>query len=102
VRSDVPVGTNNVRDSFLIFGSPTIGDDEIAEVVDSLRSGWIGTGPKVHRFETMLSEYVGAPHVRCLSSCTAALTLALRVLGIGPGDEVLVPAMTFVASANAV
>jgi len=98
----VPAGTTTVRDSFLIFGSPTIGDDEIAEVVDSLRSGWVGTGPKVHRFEAMLSEYVGAPHVRCLASCTAALTLSLTVLGIGPGDEVLVPAMTFVASANAV
>jgi dTDP-4-amino-4,6-dideoxygalactose transaminase len=91
-----------MRDSFLIFGSPTIGDEEIAEVVDSLRSGWVGTGPKVQRFETMLSEYVGAPFARCVSSCTAALILAMRVLGIGRGDEVLVPAMTFVASANAV
>ena len=91
-----------MRENFLIFGSPTIGDAEIAEVVDSLRSGWVGTGPKVHRFESMLSEYVGAPHARCLASCTAALTLSLKVLDIGPGDEVLVPAMTFVASANAV
>jgi dTDP-4-amino-4,6-dideoxygalactose transaminase len=98
----VPVGTHNLRDSFLIFGAPTIGDDEIAEVVDSLRSGWVGTGPKVHRFEAMLSDYAGVPYARCLSSCTAALSLGLRVLGIGPGDEVLVPAMTFVASANAV
>jgi len=91
-----------MRESFLIFGSPAIGEEEIAEVVDSLRSGWIGTGPKVQRFETMLSEYLGASHCRCLSSCTAALILSMRVLGIGPGDEVLVPAMTFVASANAV
>ncbi len=91
-----------MRDSFLIFGSPLIGDEEIAEVVECLRSGWVGTGPKVQRFETMLSEYVGAPHCRCVSSCTAALILSLLVLGIGPGDEVLVPAMTFVASANAV
>ena len=91
-----------MRDNFLIFGSPTIGDDEIAEVVDSLRSGWVGTGPKVHRFESMLSEYVGSPHARCVSSCTAALILSMEVLGIGAGDEVLVPAMTFVASANAV
>jgi dTDP-4-amino-4,6-dideoxygalactose transaminase len=79
-----------------------IGDEEIAEVVDSLRSGWVGTGPKVHRFEGMLSEYVGVPHTRCVSSCTAALILSMEVLGIGAGDEVLVPAMTFVASANAV
>jgi dTDP-4-amino-4,6-dideoxygalactose transaminase len=91
-----------MRENFLIFGSPTIGEDEIAEVVASLRSGWIGTGPKVGRFETMLTEYVGAPHARCVSSCTAALILALQVLGLGAGDEVLVPAMTFVASANAI
>ena len=91
-----------MRDEFLVFGSPLIGEAEIAEVVDSLRSGWIGTGPKVQRFEAMLSDYVGAAHCRCVSSCTAALILSLRVLGIGSGDEVLVPAMTFVASANAV
>ncbi len=91
-----------MRDSFLIFGSPMIGEEEIAEVVDSLRSGWIGTGPKVQRFESMLGEYVTAQHCRCVSSCTAALILSMHVLGIGPGDEVLVPAMTFVASANAV
>jgi dTDP-4-amino-4,6-dideoxygalactose transaminase len=91
-----------MRDEFLVFGSPLIGEAEIAEVVDSLRSGWIGTGPKVQRFERMLEEYIGADHVRCVSSCTAALVLAMRILDIGPGDEVLVPAMTFVATANAV
>jgi dTDP-4-amino-4,6-dideoxygalactose transaminase len=91
-----------VRDSFLVFGSPLIGQEEIDEVVDSLRSSWIGTGPKVERFERMLEEYVGVDHVRCLSSCTAGLILSLRALGVGPGDEVLVPSMTFVASANAV
>jgi dTDP-4-amino-4,6-dideoxygalactose transaminase len=91
-----------MRENFLIFGSPAIGEEEIAEVVASLRSGWIGTGPKVHRFEQMLSEYVGVEYCRCLSSCTAALILSMQVLGIGPGDEVLVPSMTFIASANAV
>jgi dTDP-4-amino-4,6-dideoxygalactose transaminase len=91
-----------MRDSFLIFGSPMIGEEEIAEVVDSLRSGWVGTGPKVQRFEGMLAEYVGTSHCRCVSSCTAALILSMQVLGIGPGDEVIVPTMTFVASANAV
>jgi dTDP-4-amino-4,6-dideoxygalactose transaminase len=90
------------RDSFLVFGSPLIGQEEIDEVVDSLRSGWVGTGPKVQRFESMVAEYVGALECRCVSSCTAALTLAMQALGIGPGDEVLVPTMTFVASANAV
>ena len=91
-----------MRDEFLIFGKPDIGREEIAEVVDSLERGWIGTGPKVRRFEEMLEEYLGVPHARCVSSCTAALFLGLLCLGIGPGDEVLLPAMTFVASANAV
>jgi len=66
------------------------------------RGGGGGRAPKVQRFEGMLAEYVGVAQARCLSSCTAALMLALRVLGVGPGDEVLVPTMTFVASANAV
>src|ERR1700681_503066 len=91
-----------MRENFLIFGSPAIGEEEIAEVVESLRSGWVGTGPKVQRFESMIADYVGAPLCRCVSSCTAALMLAMEALGIGEGDEVLVPAMTFVASANAV
>jgi dTDP-4-amino-4,6-dideoxygalactose transaminase len=91
-----------MRDTFLVFGKPVIEDAEITEVVDSLRSGWIGTGPKVQRFERELEQYIGVPHVRCVASCTAALMLAIRVLDIGPGDEVIVPAMTFVASANAV
>ena len=93
---------SRTRENFLIFGSPLFGEEEIAEVVDSLRSGWVGTGPKVQRFETLLAEYLGVPYCRCVSSCTAALSLSMLVLGIGPGDEVLVPAMTFVASANAV
>jgi dTDP-4-amino-4,6-dideoxygalactose transaminase len=91
-----------VRDEFLVFGKPDIREDEIAEITDSLRTGWIGTGPKVQRFERMLEDYVEAPHVRCVSSCTAALLLGLKCLGVGPGDQVLIPAMTFVASANAV
>jgi dTDP-4-amino-4,6-dideoxygalactose transaminase len=91
-----------VRDEFLVFGKPDIREEEIAEITDSLRTGWIGTGPKVRRFERLLEDYVGAPHVRCVSSCTAALFLGLKCLGVGPGDEVLIPAMTFVASANAV
>jgi len=91
-----------VRDDFLVFGSPLIEPAEVEEVADCLRSGWIGTGPRVQRFERMLEDYIGASHVRCLSSGTAALLLAMRVSGIGPGDEVLVPTMTFVACANAV
>jgi dTDP-4-amino-4,6-dideoxygalactose transaminase len=90
------------RSEFLVFGKPDIGDAEIAEVVDSMQSGWVGTGPKVGRFERALEDYVGAANVRCVSSCTAALILALQTLDIRPGDEVLVPSMTFIASANAV
>jgi dTDP-4-amino-4,6-dideoxygalactose transaminase len=95
-------GGNRIRESFLVFGRPVIGDAEIDEVVDSLRSGWIGTGPKVQRFEQQLAQYVGVSYARCVSSCTAALMLGLKVLGIGPGDEVIVPTMTFIASANSV
>lgn len=97
-REPVPA----LREDYLIFGRPTIGEAEIAEVVATLRSGWVGTGPRVERFETMLRDYIAAPFVRCVSSCTAALILALETSGVGPGDEVLLPAMTFVASANAV
>jgi dTDP-4-amino-4,6-dideoxygalactose transaminase len=91
-----------MRDTFLPLATPLIGEEEIAEVVDCLRSGWITAGPKVKRFERALEEHLGAEHVRCVSSCTAALTLALHVAAVGPGDEVLVPPMTFVATANAV
>jgi dTDP-4-amino-4,6-dideoxygalactose transaminase len=91
-----------LRDEFLIFGSPSIGEREIREVVETLRSGWVGTGPRVQRFEQMLSHYVGSPFTRCVASCTAALMLALEALRVDAGDEVIVPAMTFVASANAV
>ena len=91
-----------MRDEFLVFGAPLIGDEEIAEVEDSLRSGWIGTGPKVQRLERMLEEYIGVDHVRCVSSGSAALLLGMNVLGIGPGDEVLLPSLTFVACANAI
>ena len=81
---------------------PSIGDEEIAELLDSIRGGWLTMGPKVEAFEERLATYLDVRHVRCLASCTAGLTLALRIGGIEPGDEVLVPAMTFVACANAV
>src|SRR4051812_18229415 len=90
------------RPEFLTFGKPEIGEAEIAEVVQSLRSGWVGTGPKVARFERGLSEYVRTPHVSCLSSCSAALYLGLKLSGIQASDEVIMPSMTFVATANAV
>ena len=90
------------RPDFLPYALPTIGQEEIDEVVDSLRSGWITTGPKVARFEAAVAEHVGAAHAVAVSSCTAGLHLSLCALGIGPGDEVIVPTMTFCATANVV
>ena len=91
-----------MREKFLIFGSPVIEQPEIDEVVASLKSGWLGTGPKVHQFEEMFREYKGAQYAMALNSCTACLHLAMLAIGIQPGDEVLVPTMTFAATANAV
>lgn len=90
------------RGDFLPFAVPAIGDREIEEVVASLRSGWISTGPKVKSFEILVAESVDAGHAVAVSSCTAGLHLSLVALGIGPGDEVIVPTMTFSASANVV
>src|SRR5215470_17250344 len=81
-------GGTAVRDKFLAFSPPLIGEDEIQEVVDTLRSDWITTGPKVKRFEQEFSSFLGAPDALAVSSCTAALHLALLVFGIGPGDGV--------------
>ncbi|MBD3272673.1 MAG: aminotransferase class I/II-fold pyridoxal phosphate-dependent enzyme, partial [Elusimicrobia bacterium] len=94
--------TFHKRKSFLVFGSPIIEQKEIDEVVDSLKSGWLGTGPKVHIFERMFSIYKQAPYAMAVNSCTAGLHLAMRSLDIKPGDEVIVPTMTFAATANAV
>ncbi|MGN0536643.1 MAG: DegT/DnrJ/EryC1/StrS family aminotransferase [Acutalibacteraceae bacterium] len=84
------------------FSPPDIGEAEIEEVVDTLKSGWITTGPKTKRFEQMLKDYCGCAGVACLSSATAALEMILRVLGIGKDDEVIVPAYTYTASASVV
>ena len=86
----------------IIFGAPLIGEEEIAEVVDTLRSGWLGTGPKTKRFEAEFAEYVGGRHAVATNSCTAALHLALAGLGVGPGDEVITTPLTFVATANVI
>ena len=88
--------------SYLPFSKPTIDEQTIAGVAEVLRSGWITTGPKVKAFEAALSEYLGGRIVRTFTSATGALEVALQACGIGPGDEVIVPAMTFAASANVV
>ena len=87
---------------FLVFGAPAIGDEEVAEVVASLRSGWLGTGPKVARFEAGFAAYEGAAHAVAVSSCTAALHLSMLGLGLQTGDEVVTTALTFAATVNAI
>jgi dTDP-4-amino-4,6-dideoxygalactose transaminase len=91
-----------MRETYLTFGAPVLGEDEIDEVVESLRSGWLGTGPKVARFESEFRDYVGARHAIALNSCTAGLHLSMLVADIGPGDEVITTPMTFAATANAI
>jgi dTDP-4-amino-4,6-dideoxygalactose transaminase len=87
---------------FLPFALPEIGEEEIAEVVDSLRSGWVTTGPKARRFEQDFAAFLGDPGLHCVAvnSATAGLHLALEALGVGPGDEVITTTHTFTASAE--
>ncbi|TMH32222.1 MAG: DegT/DnrJ/EryC1/StrS aminotransferase family protein [Betaproteobacteria bacterium] len=89
---------------FLPFALPEIGDEEIAEVVDTLRSGWVTTGPKAKRFEQAFTEFLGDPSLESIAvnSATAGLHLALEALGIGPGDEVITTTHTFTATAEVV
>ena len=84
------------------FSPPDITEDEINEVIDTLKSGWITTGPKTKELERRLSEFTTTPKTVCLNSATAALELVLRVLGIDEGDEVIVPAMTYTASCSVI
>ena len=93
-----------MADEFLPFALPEIGDEEIAEVVDALKSGWVTTGPKTRRFETDFSAFLGddSLHSIAVNSATAGLHLALEALGIGPGDEVITTTHTFTATAEVV
>lgn len=90
------------RENFLVFGSPVIEEDEIAAVCDTLRSKWIGTGPKVSEFEKRFREYIGIEYSAALNSCTAGLHLALVALDLPAGSEVITTPMTFCATANAI
>ncbi len=87
-----------MREDFLPFSPPSISDAEIADVVDTLRSSWITTGPKTKVFETEMAAYLGAPAALAVSSGTAAMHLALVLAGIGPGDEVITTTLTFTAT----
>jgi dTDP-4-amino-4,6-dideoxygalactose transaminase len=91
-----------MRASYLVFGQPLIEEAEIEEVVKSLRAAWLGTGPKVAAFEKLVAECKGVKHAVAVNSCTAGLHLSCIAVGLEPGDEVIVPAMTFCASVNAV
>ena len=95
---------NSSTQAFLPFALPEIGEEEINEVVDSLKSGWVTTGPKAKRFEAAFAEFLGDPQIECIAvnSATAGLHLALEAIGIGPGDEVITTTHTFTATAEVV
>ena len=84
------------------FSPPDISQDEISEVIDTLKSGWITTGPKTKKFENEITKYCGSDKTVCLNSATASIEMTLRILGIGEGDEVILPAYTYTATCSAV
>jgi dTDP-4-amino-4,6-dideoxygalactose transaminase len=90
------------KDRFLVFGSPRIEEAEIEELVAIMRSGWLGTGPRVETFENDFKRYKGAHHAVAVHSCTAALHLSFIAAGISPGDEVITTPMTFCATVNSI
>ena len=90
------------RETFLSFQPPAIGEEEIEAVAETLRSGWLTTGPRTAELEERFAEYVGAKHAVALSSGTAALHLSLLALGVGPGDEVITTPITWPATANVI
>jgi len=89
------------RKEYLAFGKPNFSEEEISAVARVLRSGWVGMGPETVAFEEEFAGYVGAPYVVTVNSCTSALFLSLLVSGIGPGDEVICPSLTWCSTANA-
>lgn len=99
IAGGVPVRS---RDNRIIFGAPLIGEAEAIAVADCIRSGWIGLGERVGRFEQEFAAYKNAPHAAAVSSCSAGLHLALLALGIGSGDEVIAPSLTFCSTIHAI
>lgn len=93
---------NNQENKNISFSPPDISDEEISEVVKTLKSGWITTGPRTKLLEKKIADYAGVNKAVCLSSATAAMELTLRILGIGPGDEVITSAYTYTASASVI
>ena len=90
------------RETMLGFQPPAVGDDEIAAVAETLRSGWLTSGPRAAELERRMAEYLEAEHVLALASGTAALHLSLVALGLGPGDEVITTPITWPATANVI
>ena len=86
----------------ILFSPPDITEAEIEEVIDTMKSGWITTGPRTKEFERRIADYVGVNKAVCLNSATAAMELTLRILGVGPGDEVITTAYTYTASASVI
>jgi len=95
-------GGKPVRQEFLVFGAPDIREEDIQEVVATLKSGWLSTGPRVARFEEDFRKYIGCRHAIALNSCTAGLHLALEIAGIKEGDEVITSPLTFTSTANVI
>lgn len=91
-----------MREKMLIFGAPWIERCEIDEVLATMESGWLGTGPRVARFERAFADYRRTNHVAAVNSCTAAMHLALIAAGIGPGDEVITTPLTFASTVNVI
>src|SRR5206468_7027654 len=91
-----------LRATFLPYHQPSLGVEEEAAVLDTLRSGWLTTGPKTKAFERALADYVGAAHSVAVNSCTAALHLALVASGVTAGDEVITTPITFASTANVI
>ncbi len=92
----------SIRKDFLVFGAPCIDESEISEVAACMRSGWLGTGPKVASFENSFKDFKNAQHAAAVNSCTAALHLSLLAAGLKPGDEVITTPLTFCATVNSI
>ncbi|UQZ89636.1 UDP-4-amino-4,6-dideoxy-N-acetyl-beta-L-altrosamine transaminase [Deltaproteobacteria bacterium Smac51] len=96
------MGTINAPEKFVAFAPPLMGDEEINEVADTLRSGWLTTGPKTEKFEKSLCEYIGTNKGVPVNSCTSALHLAVHTLGLGPGQGVITTPLTFASTAHVI
>jgi dTDP-4-amino-4,6-dideoxygalactose transaminase len=100
VTRSIPIGQRQAE--WIPFAIPDIGEEEITEVVATLRSGWLTSGPRTSQFEREFRQYTGATHALAVNSCTAGLNLALVALGIGPGDEIITTPLTFCATVNVI